>query len=141
MHKLDSDQAKLYVLQRLEKELSPGLYYHSLRHTTQDVVPATAAFAEAENIQGESLDLLLTAAWFHDLGFVEVRAGHEAVGARIASEVLPDFGYTDANIHVIQHHPGNGRRRVPSPFSNKYWQMPIWTYWDVMISCSQRHPP
>ncbi|MCX6069090.1 MAG: phosphohydrolase [Chloroflexi bacterium] len=96
------EQAKLYALQRLEHELSPGLYYHSLEHTTQDVVPATERFAAGEGIQREDLTLLLTAAWFHDLGFIEVRVGHEAVGARLASEVLPGFGYSQAQIQVIQ---------------------------------------
>jgi uncharacterized protein len=96
------EQAKQYALHRLEQELSPGLFYHSLLHTTEDVVPATEKFAKGEGIDGDALDLLLTAAWFHDLGFIEVRVGHETVGARLASEVLPDFGYTDAQIEVIK---------------------------------------
>jgi uncharacterized protein len=96
------DKAKQYALNRLERELSPGLIYHSLRHTTEDVVPATERFAEGEGIKRDALDLLLTAAWFHDLGFVEVRAGHETVSARLASEVLPGFGYTDAQIQIIK---------------------------------------
>ena len=95
-------QAKQYALNRLERELSPGLTYHSLRHTTEDVVPATEKFAEGEGVKGDALDLLLTAAWFHDLGFIEVRTGHEAVGARLASEVLPGFGYTDEQIKIIK---------------------------------------
>ncbi len=95
------EQAKQYALQRLEKELSPGLYYHGMIHTTDDVVPATEKFAEGEGIKGESLDLLLTAAWFHDLGFIEVRTSHEAIGARIASEVLPLFGYTEEQIQIV----------------------------------------
>jgi len=56
------EQAKNYSLHRLEKELSPGLFYHSLEHTTHDVVPATEKFAAGEGIQGENLTLLLTAA-------------------------------------------------------------------------------
>ena len=79
-----------------------GLYYHGLIHTTDDVVPAAEKFAEGEGVTGESLDLLLTAAWFHDLGFIEVRAGHEVIGARIASEVLPGFGYTEEQIQIIK---------------------------------------
>ena len=96
------EQAIQYALQRLEKELSPGLYYHGLRHTTEDVVPATEAFAKDEGFQGEALDMLLTAAWFHDLGFIEVRAGHEEIGARIASEVLPGFGYSSEQILIVR---------------------------------------
>jgi uncharacterized protein len=96
------EKAKQYALQRLETELSPGLFYHDLMHTTNDVVPATEKFAEGEGIKGESLDLLLTAAWFHDLGFIEVRASHEVIGARIASEVLPGFGYTEEQVQTVK---------------------------------------
>lgn len=96
------EKAKQYALRRLENELSPGLYYHGLRHTTEDVVPAATKFAEGEGIQGNDLDLLLTSAWFHDLGFVEVRAGHEVVSARIASEVLPGFGYSEDQVKIIK---------------------------------------
>ncbi|HUE97982.1 MAG TPA: HD domain-containing protein [Anaerolineales bacterium] len=97
------EKAKQYALQRLETELSSGLFYHDLMHTTNDVVPATEKLAKGEGIKGESLDLLLTAAWFHDLGFIEGRAGHEAMGARIASEVLPGLGFRNEQIQTIRN--------------------------------------
>lgn len=96
------DQAKEYVLNRLESELPAGLYYHGLGHTIADVVPAAEVFAEGEGIQGEPADLLITAAWFHDLGFIETRAGHEAVSARLAAEALPGFGYSDEQVQIIK---------------------------------------
>lgn len=101
MTSVNFEQAKQYALHRLERELSPGLFYHSLEHTANDVVPAAAVFAAGEAINQLDLTLLLTAAWFHDLGFIELRAGHEAVGARLAAEVLPGFGYTAGHIQVI----------------------------------------
>jgi uncharacterized protein len=96
------EKAKQYALQRLETELSPGLFYHDLMHTTNDVVPATEKFAEAEDIKGESLDLLLTAAWFHDLGFIEARDGHEMIAARLASEALPGLGFSNEQIQTVR---------------------------------------
>jgi uncharacterized protein len=96
-------KAKQYALQRLETELSPGLSYHDLTHTTDDVVPATQKLAEREGIEGESLNLLLTAAWFHDLGFIEIRTGHEVIGARIASDVLPSMGFSKEQIQTIKN--------------------------------------
>ncbi|MGE5248786.1 MAG: phosphohydrolase [Bacteroidota bacterium] len=98
----DFEQAREYAVRRLEQELSPGLYYHGLIHTRDDIVPAAESLAGGEGIQDDELLLLLTAAWFHDIGFVEVRAGHEAVGARIASEVLPGFGYDASQVETIQ---------------------------------------
>jgi uncharacterized protein len=99
---LNLEQARQYARSRLEKELSPGFYYHSLRHTVEDIVPAAERLAQGEGAQGEPLDLLLTAAWFHDLGFVEARAGHEGVAVRLAAEVLPGYGYTPAHVETIQ---------------------------------------
>lgn len=96
------EQAKEYVLRRMEHELSPGFFYHSLVHTRDDVVPAVETLARMEGVTGKSLVLLLTAAWFHDLGFVEQRLSHETISARMAAEILPDFGYSRAHIRIIR---------------------------------------
>jgi len=53
-------------------------------------------------VNGHSLPLLRTAAYYHDLGFVERSDGHEAISARLAAEVLPRFGYTPAQVEVIR---------------------------------------
>jgi uncharacterized protein len=96
------EHAKLYAINRLTEELSPGLYYHSLRHTRDDVVPAVEVFAADQDVTGDELTLLMTAAWFHDLGFVKQRVGHEAAGAQIAAEVLPDLGYGPKQVERVQ---------------------------------------
>jgi predicted metal-dependent HD superfamily phosphohydrolase len=96
------EQARQYALQRLVRELHPNLIYHSVAHTRDDVVPTAELLAGMEDIRGDSLFLLLTSAWFHDLGFIEMQIGHEAVSARLASEVLPGFGYTAEQIRVIE---------------------------------------
>jgi len=92
-----------YALRRLEKETSPRLTYHSVAHTRDDVVPAAARLAALENVAGEELNLLLTAAWYHDLGFVKNSAAdHEAVAVRIAAQVLPRYGLSPGQIRVIK---------------------------------------
>jgi uncharacterized protein len=96
------ERARDYALARLEQELAPELRYHSLAHTRDEVVPAAARLADLEGVEGEDLLLLLTAAVFHDIGFVEQRVGHEAASARIAAQILPRFGYTPAQISVIR---------------------------------------
>jgi uncharacterized protein len=96
------EQARQYALHRLEQELSPNLLYHGITHTRDDVVTAIELLAGREGIKGESLYLLLTAAWFHDLGFVEQPAYHELISARIAAKILPEFDYTEAQIEIIR---------------------------------------
>ncbi len=95
------EQAKQYVLQRLEAEVSPDLLYHGIAHTRDDVVPAVERLANMEGITEDSFSLLYTAAWFHDIGFVEGSQNHELTGARIARQVLPGFGYSDEQVEVI----------------------------------------
>ncbi|MEP7356124.1 MAG: HD domain-containing protein [Anaerolineales bacterium] len=93
--------AKQYALDRLARELSPALHYHSLAHTRDEVVGAAARLAEEEGVTGEPLSLLLTAAYFHDIGFIYLRDGHELAGARIAAEALPRFDYSPADIEAV----------------------------------------
>lgn len=90
----DIEQACAYALQRLAHELSPKLFFHSLAHTRDDVVPAALRLAELSGIDRQDMLLLRTAACYHDLGFIERRDGHEEVSVRIAAAVLPMFGYS-----------------------------------------------
>jgi uncharacterized protein len=46
--------------------------------------------------------LLMTAAWFHDLGFSEKYTQNEVIGTRIAAEVLPEFGYNSDHIKQVR---------------------------------------
>jgi uncharacterized protein len=102
MNQPDIEGAREYALKRLETELVPYLYYHSAAHTRDDVVPAAERLAQLEHINGENFLLLRTAAFFHDIGFVEQPQNHEKISARIAGEVLPQFGYQPGQIRTIQ---------------------------------------
>jgi uncharacterized protein len=98
----DFEKAREYVLDRLEHELSPGLTFHSLEHTRDEVVPAAHLLATLEKVSDEDRLLLLTGAYFHDLGFIRQREGHEAVSIQIAEQTLPAFGYSEAQIAVAR---------------------------------------
>ncbi len=97
----DFERAHLYALDRLSHELSPQLTYHSLVHTRDEVLPAVERLAALEGVTGEPLQLMRTAACFHDIGFVQQPQDHEAVGAQLAAEVLPHFGYTATQVSLI----------------------------------------
>lgn len=96
------EQARQYAEMRLEHELSPSLKYHGIVHTRQEVAPVAERIAAAEGMHGKSLYLLLTAAWFHDLGFVEQALYHELIGARIAVQVLPSFGFGNREVEIVR---------------------------------------
>lgn len=97
----DFARAKQHALSRLERELRPDLFYHSLAHTRDDVLPAAERLARTEGVNGEPRVLLLTAAAYHDLGFLERRDEHEAASLRIAEEVLPRFGYAPEHVRIV----------------------------------------
>lgn len=107
MKKVDFDQARHFALDQLEHNLSPKFLYHSLVHTRDDVVFATERLAMRCKITGVDLTLLLTAAYFHDLGFtrlagVDPRGNqHELISAQFAKEVLPAFGYREKHVEAI----------------------------------------
>jgi uncharacterized protein len=96
------DQARHYAEDRLQRELPADLLYHSLAHTRDEVVPAAERLAGMEGIQGVSLKLLLTAAWFHDIGYVVGVHFHELISARIAVQVLPSYGYTARQVEIVR---------------------------------------
>lgn len=101
MKQTDFARARAYALERLSTELSPLLCYHSLSHTRDGVVPAVERFGVWHGVDQESMLLLRTAAWYHDIGFVEQRVDHEVAGVRIAGTVLPGFGYNRSQIAAI----------------------------------------
>lgn len=92
--------AKKYILTRLKKELPSHLSYHSLAHT-QDVYDSAIRIMQTENIKGMDKKLLLTAALFHDCGFMLQMHHHEIISCNIVKESLPQFGYSSAQIDVI----------------------------------------
>ncbi|NBX80306.1 MAG: guanylate cyclase, partial [Flavobacteriales bacterium] len=89
-----------HVLNILQKNLSPKLYYHSINHT-KDVVKAVERIALLEGVTDEGLFLLKTAAILHDAGFIERYEHNEPIGARMATEILPKYGYSEQHIKTI----------------------------------------
>ena len=98
----DIKKARDYVLNRLENELSPNLTYHCLEHTVKEVVPAADQLATLEKVGDEDRLLLLTGAYYHDLGFIRQRQGHESISIQLALQTLPMFGYSNAQVVVIK---------------------------------------
>lgn len=90
-----------HVRSRLETELPPTLAYHGPHHTLDDVLPAVDRIGRGEGIPSAQIELLRIAALFHDLGFVEAYYGNEPIGARLARETLPGFGFPASDVERI----------------------------------------
>lgn len=93
-------KAERHIMKLLEDDLSPKLLYHSINHTI-DVTQAVERLALMEGITDEDLFLLKSAATYHDAGFVERYDKNEEIGIRMARDILPKYGYTQAQLDII----------------------------------------
>lgn len=107
-------EIKQYVLARLENELPATLYYHVPSHTL-DVYEKVTFFGKEEKVPAEDIQLLQVAALFHDMGFIERYENNEEIGARMAMEILPEYGFNQKELQIIHdlimatkmpHNPG-----------------------------------
>ncbi|MDR3694642.1 HD domain-containing protein [Mucilaginibacter sp.] len=89
-----------FISDKLKRELPAYLTYHSYDHII-DVYQAAENLGKLENITDHEMQLLLTAALFHDSGFIEGAANHEECSCRIAEKYLPAFEFTHDDIKTI----------------------------------------
>jgi hypothetical protein len=89
-----------FIINKLNSELPRHLSYHNSTHTL-DVVESAKRIGKLEGISSADMELLLTAAYYHDSGFLVKMAGHEEESCRIARETLPCFAYSAGEIETI----------------------------------------
>lgn len=94
------EKAGGYILDKLRNELPIRLTYHNIDHT-MDVHNAAKFIGQQENIDTEDMKLLLTAALYHDSGYLIKDKGHEEESCRIAKEVLSLYYYSLKEIELI----------------------------------------
>ncbi len=88
------------ALNLLKEKISPHLYYHNYEHTV-DVIEAAKRISKAENASDEEIQILITAAAFHDLGYIYSRENHEQKSCLIAREMLSSKGVNDDIIDTV----------------------------------------
>lgn len=92
--------AKAYIINRLDRELSPRLFYHG-KHHTLEVLENAEALCRQEGVNEQETLLVKTAALYHDSGFTITNIEHEQLGCALARKTLPSFGYSSQHIHAI----------------------------------------
>jgi len=88
-----------YISERL-KGLRDNLYYHNLDHTL-DVANAASWLANIEGVEGEDKLLLLTAAYYHESGFLIQYENNQEIAVNLVKGVLPAYGYSDRHIKTV----------------------------------------
>jgi adenylate cyclase len=97
---MDYEKAQTYILGRLRTELSSDLEYHGFHHTL-NVINAAERIGKSEGLTEDEITLLITAASYHDAGFIEAYADNEHIAVEMAKSSLPEFGYSEEEIAQI----------------------------------------
>jgi len=94
-----------YIRRLLRDELPEGLRFHIADHTlhpTKGVVASANRIAISENISEHDRELLITAAYFHDTGYIRKYEKNEPIAAKLAGRILKLIGYKPNEIVKIQ---------------------------------------
>ncbi len=94
------EELKESVLERMREMLPAHLTYHCVEHT-ELVIDRSEYIGKKEGVKGKNLNLLKTAALYHDFGFTEVYKDHEEKGCEIVRAELPSLGYSSEEIDII----------------------------------------
>ena len=81
------DDAQQFVTKLFKENSDDKLRYHNIRHT-KNVVDAARLIAGKCNISNQEMEMLLLAAWFHDVGYLERKVNHEDISKKYAREFL-----------------------------------------------------
>ena len=89
-----------FIHDKLITGLPSYMVYHTSAHT-DSVIRACDKLAKEENVTGDELILLKTAALFHDTGFLQHHLDHEELSCKLARKTLPDYGYSELQIELV----------------------------------------
>ncbi|MEP6748611.1 MAG: phosphohydrolase [Bacteroidota bacterium] len=95
-----SSQMKLFVIAVLKEKLSPFYYYHNCEHSLY-VMEKAIEIGAYENCTEQEIDMLTTAALWHDSGFINTYYNHEKESCLLARQYLPGYAYSPADIDLI----------------------------------------
>lgn len=98
---IDYRSMEKFIINKMRTEIPENMYYHNAEHVIS-VCDSVTRIALEEGVKGQDLFLLRTAALYHDIGFVERYENNEVIAARIAGETLPQFGYNEEQIEIVQ---------------------------------------
>lgn len=90
-----------HILNGLKERLSDKLTYHGVHHTL-DVLRVTNGYLKRNKITGRDAKLLRIGALLHDYGFTQTYKDHEVKGCEIAEELMPDYGFSKADIKIVK---------------------------------------
>ncbi|WP_319479497.1 Pycsar system effector family protein [uncultured Draconibacterium sp.] len=95
------DEVKEFAIKYYEEKVSTLLNYHSIEHTRL-VAQVSETIANAEGLNEKSKDIVVVAAWFHDIGHAVSLKDHEEEGCKIARQFLAEKGIDEEFIVQVE---------------------------------------
>jgi predicted metal-dependent HD superfamily phosphohydrolase len=93
-------EAEAHVKSLMKAQLPTQYVFHDFKHT-KDVVRQAQVIADKTDLSESDKELLLLAAWFHDVGYIQTYDGHESESIKIAEAFLRDHGRNEQEINTI----------------------------------------
>lgn len=95
-----TEKASSFVFKHFTRALGKEYTFHNFAHTAE-VVEAVVEIGEGCGLEGQDLEVVVLAAWFHDAGITEVYHRHEEASARIAERFLKKQDYHKDGIAAV----------------------------------------
>lgn len=95
-------QTRQYVEKLFAEKLPKELYFHDFDHT-EEIAEAAEEIGIGEGLSENELEIVIIAAWLHDIGYTEQYIGHEEESQFMAEEFLKSIGYPEERIAIVKN--------------------------------------
>ena len=95
-----NQELKEKIFDDLSNILDENYSYHNLDHTKR-VISAAVNIGSNYDLSDKDWRCLLTACLLHDYGFIESHVEHEIISAKLSSQILPEYGFSETDIEII----------------------------------------
>lgn len=93
-------ELKEKIFNDLSNILDENYSYHNLDHTKR-VISAAVDIGSSYDLSEKDWRCLLTACLLHDYGFIESHVEHEKISAKLSSQILPKYDFSETDIQII----------------------------------------
>tara|TARA_R110002020_G_scaffold475938_1_gene714716 strand:- start:12236 stop:12673 length:438 start_codon:yes stop_codon:yes gene_type:complete len=113
------EKVRAYCKEVMASSRCKNLPFHNWQHT-KDVVRNSEFLAKHEKLPEETVEELIIASYFHDIGHIKEAAAHEKLSCEFAQEFLKKEGYPDQRIiNIIYNIKATAMPQHPETLSQK----------------------
>jgi predicted metal-dependent HD superfamily phosphohydrolase len=93
-------KADKYVFELFKNSSNTNLIFHDYKHTA-DVAKAAIEIGTGVELNADDLEIVTLAAWFHDVGYIDICQGHEQISREIAEQFLESENYNPTKLQRV----------------------------------------